>query len=393
MSFWGSYSRKVKLFVLIPFLIYFCSTVYYLSYYLIDEDFRSSDKSLNETWKTWEFGNRCVTIAGTGYFFIWELGQIIRDGVGTYFLQGWNYLDVASIVLNTFLLCDLHLELDYLNMEDTVLVCFVAVFILWYKLIYWFRLFESTSFYIKLIVETIKSIEYFIIIFVVFLLAFSNAIFILNTNRTDGNDDGDEGSRLLGGELKNGALDSILNQYMLALGEFGTDNFSADSGKNSEVVWALFVFATFITQLTILNMLIAIMGDTFDAVLEKQEQYAMKEKIRILNDFVGIVDFLGRAEEVNFIFAAEPSTKGNDEGESWDGKIGAIKKGIQQNLDAQKNIILKKMSAMQDDIAAIAQSNSRTQQLEGKVDGMIELLNSIKEAQIKSDEDGKGALK
>jgi len=74
MSFWGSYSRKVKLFVLIPFLIYFCSTVYYLSYYLIDEDFRSSDKSLNETWKTWEFGNRCVTIAGTGYFFIWELG-------------------------------------------------------------------------------------------------------------------------------------------------------------------------------------------------------------------------------------------------------------------------------------------------------------------------------
>jgi len=278
-------------------------------------------------------------------------------------------------------------------MEDTVLVCFVAVFILWYKLIYWFRLFESTSFYIKLIVETIKSIEYFIIIFVVFLLAFSNAIFILNTNRTDGNDDGDEGSRLLGGELKNGALDSILNQYMLALGEFGTDNFSADSGKNSEVVWALFVFATFITQLTILNMLIAIMGDTFDAVLEKQEQYAMKEKIRILNDFVGIVDFLGRAEEVNFIFAAEPSTKGNDEGESWDGKIGAIKKGIQQNLDAQKNIILKKMSAMQDDIAAIAQSNSRTQQLEGKVDGMIELLNSIKLAQIKSDEDGKGALK
>jgi hypothetical protein len=320
-----------------------------------------------------------VTIAGTGYFFIWEIGQVVRDGVVTYFLQGWNYLDVASIVLNTFLLCDLLLERDYLNMEDTVLVCFLAVFILWYKLIYWFRLFESTSFYIKLIVETIKGIQYFFVIFVAFLLAFSNAIFILNKNRTDGNDEtGDEGSRLLGGELKNGALDSILNQYMLALGEFGTDTFSADSGKNSEVVWALFVFATFISQLTILNMLIAIMGDTFDAVLEKQEQYAMKEKIRILNDFVGIVDGLGRENEVNFIYAAEPSTKGNDEGEGWDGKIGAIKKGIQQNLDAQKNIILKKMSTMQDDIASIAQSNSRTQQLEGKVDGIYELLNTIR---------------
>ena len=105
-----------------------------------------------------------------------------------------------------------------------------------------------------------------------FLMAFSNAIYILNANRSEGDEQtGEEGNSLLGGEFENGALDAMLNQYLLALGEFGTDNFSAATGKNAGIVWVLFLFATFLTQITVLNMLIAIMGDTFDAVLEKQD--------------------------------------------------------------------------------------------------------------------------
>ena len=52
----------------------------------------------------------------------------------------------------------------------------------------------------------------------------------------------------------------------------------------------------------------------------------MKEKIRILNDFVSIVEFMTDKSKVKkFIFVAEPATRSSEEGESWDGKIGAIK--------------------------------------------------------------------
>lgn len=115
---------------------------------------------------------------------------------------------------------------------------------------------------------------------------------------------------------------------MLALGEFGTDNFSADGSPNSTIIWCLFILATFITQITVLNMLIAIMGDTFDSVTENQEQAAMKEKLSILNDFVYIVGFEAEKED-KFIFAAKPKNKGDDEGASWEGKVGAIKKTVE----------------------------------------------------------------
>jgi hypothetical protein len=100
-------------------------------------------------------------------------------------------------------------------------------------------------------------------------------------------------------------------------------------------------------------MLIAIMGDTFDSVLEKQQQYAMKEKISILNDFVSIVEFLSDETKRNkFIYVMEPRNKGENEGDSWDGKIGAIKRGIQAGTAEQKLMISKKIAVVQSDIVA-----------------------------------------
>ena len=256
MNFWDEYSRIVIRWVLVPFSIYFTSTVLYFSNNIIDEEFRASERTFKETWNTLEFVNRVITMVFMFYFFCWECAQIRKAGT-SYFTDLWNYLDIGSIALNTFLLCDLFLESHILSLEDTVLLCFIATVILWWKMIYWFRLFESTSFYIKLISETIRGIGYFTIIFIFILGAFSNAVYILNANRgveldEEGNPvvnvfGDEEGDLILDGNLENGAFDAYLNQYMLALGEFGTDNFSADGSRNSAVLWVLFIIATFLS--------------------------------------------------------------------------------------------------------------------------------------------------
>ena len=64
--------------------------------------------------------------------------------------------------------------------------------------------------------------------------------------------------------------------------------------------------ATFLTQITFLNLLIAIMGDTFDRVSEVKEQSALAEKIKIIADYIVVV----READVDsdmFLFAITPA--------------------------------------------------------------------------------------
>ena len=108
---------------------------------------------------------------------------------------------------------------------------------------------------------------------------------------------------------------------MLALGEFDTENYQLEAGD--VLVWLIFVATTFITQVTFLNMLIAIMGDTFDRVSEVKEQSALSEKIQILADYVIIVkrESVEKGTKSKFIFAITPKALGADEVGSWEGTV------------------------------------------------------------------------
>ena len=125
----------------------------------------------------------------------------------------------------------------------------------------------------------------------------------------------------------------MLNQYELALGEFNTDGFLDENG-GSEITWILFCLATMITQIMFLNMLIAIMGDTFERVTESREQSALVEKITILADYVYLVP---REEEKKktlnrYLFAVSPKTLGADELGSWEGTASMIKATVEENI-------------------------------------------------------------
>ena len=55
----------------------------------------------------------------------------------------------------------------------------------------------------------------------------------------------------------------------MALGNDNTDGFQF--GGLDTLVWILFILSTFIAQVTFLNMLIAVMSDTFDKVKESEK--------------------------------------------------------------------------------------------------------------------------
>ena len=73
--------------------------------------------------------------------------------------------------------------MQLLEKEQIIILSFVAMFIMWIKTAQWFRLFDKTSFYIRLIVETIVGIKYFLFIIVFTQCMFANIIYILDSNR------------------------------------------------------------------------------------------------------------------------------------------------------------------------------------------------------------------
>ena len=64
-----------------------------------------------------------------------------------------------------------------------------------------------------------------------------------------------------------GYLDAILNSFIVSVGQADFDNYSKDEyTKNRNLVWIIFVFATIFVQIILLNMLIAVMADSYDYV-------------------------------------------------------------------------------------------------------------------------------
>jgi len=75
---------------------------------------------------------------------------------------------------------------------------------------------------------------------------------------------------------------------MLSLGEFTIDAY--DDEPQVYLCYMLFLLATFFTQITFLNMLIALMGDTYGKVMESQETYQLLTQRQIMGDYTSLID-------------------------------------------------------------------------------------------------------
>lgn len=88
------------------------------------------------------------------------------------------------------------------------------------------------------------------------ILSFANAFYIL-----------DQGTKEpISGES---FVQSVIYIYRMGLGDFSTDGY--DASKYAILMWMLFLMCTIFVQILLLNLLIAIMGDTFEKVQEIKE--------------------------------------------------------------------------------------------------------------------------
>ena len=193
----------------------------------------------------------------------------------------WNWIDIASMVINGVFLIGMDVGLfsdepnGMLTMENLRAFGAIAVFLLWIKTFYWMRLFKNLASFITLITQTLWDIRTFSIMVFLIICAFANFFYIINKN-TFYSGDGADAFRYIVDYTQTPVSNALMDMYFIALGEFASmANYS--KGHNSIIAWIMFILATLIMLVVFMNMLIAIMGDTFGNVQSTQEENSLFE--------------------------------------------------------------------------------------------------------------------
>ena len=121
-------------------------------------------------------------------------------------------------------------------------------------------------------------------------------------------------------------MEGIWNQYLLILGDFGTFSFErSNSDQNlsfwqdieNKLVTIFFLLSTFLTNIVILNMLIAIMSATFDNHKEQQHESKIKQRLNVQSEFVFLIQIYekifccrcskkSQVDQAGYLFAIQP---------------------------------------------------------------------------------------
>ena len=74
----------------------------------------------------------------------------------------------------------------------------------------------------------------------------------------------------------------MIDSYRLALGDFEIAESFDDNMRHEAIFWTIFFIGTLVSLLIILNMVIAVMGGTFERVQEQTEAYILRERLRLI---------------------------------------------------------------------------------------------------------------
>ena len=184
----------------------------------------------------------------------------------------WSLVDFIIII------CNIYTSLDHISHYDVKYARVVESFLvlsMFFKCLYFLRLVPEISPLVDIIVTILWQIRYFLLIFIIFLIGFSQAFWIIGRHHSNIliYKDGKTENEII--YLPYGYLShSFFHVYQNALGETDSDTYV--DNEMTPVFIILFFLMILILTVHLLNMLIAIMRDTYKSNNEIAES---KKKI------------------------------------------------------------------------------------------------------------------
>ena len=256
---------------------------------------------------------------------------------------------------------------------------------MWCKMFYWMRLFESTAYYVKLIQQTIADCMTFMLMVLIIILAFANFFLIINLNMAGREDEQVYVNTYLGNDF----IDSVISSYFMGLGEFAYDGYS--SGPNKYSAWFMFLLATFLTCVVFMNMLIAIMGETFGAVTEKSEQSGLNEQINLINDHVWLIDLKKLFKNQRYLIRVSKSKNEEPQDENVSDIIQNLENNLVHKSDRLHSIVLRRLETIDNMTRNLSKNqkdqSSKLAKLLVNVKNTEQQLNEMKQSKEGDEED------
>ena len=168
-----------------------------------------------------------------GGFLAFELAQIITS-FRAYMQDSWNFVDLTRgglcLAWAIFQLIDMHADIVDDITLPMVMLCFLRGFT-------YFRTFKMTRVYVYMTIKVVKEVYSFLAILAYSTVAFGICLSVLTGHST--------------------VTESWTTAFTLLMGEFDTTDFVS-------LEWVLFVCASIVNVIIMLNLLVSILGDAFE---------------------------------------------------------------------------------------------------------------------------------
>ena len=208
------------------------------------------------------------------------------------------------------------------------------------------KLMDEIAPFVEIIIRIVVDIYYFLIVVVVSLIFFGCSFYLIAQNQVDvdGADENDIPYFTLGG--------CFWYMYLVLLGAGEVDAFALsrkdESGSNQNgtqegILQFLYILSTFMLLIHLLNMLIAMMGETFGNFNEIKAQIKVRDHLSFVMDnwYLNGLSIGKDIEFMKYIVTAFLVT-GDDEAHEMlkivDGKLDSL----QDEVQFEQNLIIKK---------------------------------------------------
>ena len=204
----------------------------------------------------------------------------------------------------------------------------------WMQLLAYLRGFVSCAPYVRMLLEIISDLRVFFMIYVLITFAFAHAILVYDDEALRNKSVAEIGAEL---------VRRVFATYRIGtLGDFDADEF-----VEQWQLHGLFNLCTFIVTVVLLNVLIAVISDTFDRLLERSESSSVKSRAQLIAE---IEIIFGPKDPLPYTVYTVSSQMGEGETDAWNGRVGALKDKIdasQQKIDTSQKEILQVVSEME----------------------------------------------
>ena len=249
------------------------------------------------------------------FLVIYELIQSITTGI-SYFTEFWNMVDI----LRSTLCLSWGFMSFYFTQEDLFVITWIMVVINFFRGLTSFRAFSTTRYYTRLITRAFSDSSSFLFIFFYSTFAFGVIYFVSQEGR----------------ETEIFKLWS--SPYQLNMGEISEGN-----KVENPATYIYFMMASIINVIIMLNLLISILGDSFDSFQMDAMQIDYLEQAELILEIEGLMFWKRSMNEKQFMQTCRELSV--EENQEWEGKIKMIMTTIRKMRGEMRSEMseLKKM--------------------------------------------------